>query len=49
MEEGGSNTDGGGVDGGRDRVGRGDVELPTGSAVAFWTVAAVYGRRVGPR
>ena len=47
MAEGGGNTDSDGVGGGRDLVGAGDVELPTGSAKAFGTVAG--GRRVGPR
>ena len=47
MAEGGSNTDSDGVGGGRDLVGAGGVELPTGSAKAFGTVAG--GRRVGPR
>ena len=47
MAEGGGNTDSDGVGGGRDLVGAGGVELPTGSAKAFGTVAG--GRRVGPR
>ena len=39
MEEGGGNTDGGGVGCGRDLVVAGDIEIPTGSAETFGTVA----------
>ena len=47
MVGGDDNDDDGGVGVSTELVGAGDVELPTGSAKAFGTVAG--GRRVGPR
>ena len=49
MEDGGDDDDDGGVGVGKELVGAGGVELPTGSAEAFGTVVDVGGRRFGPR